>query len=76
MRAVFGEPGEVKHPAPAEGEAFVLIRSYRRMWRFADLEAKVSALRLKNGLTIYEEVGVPWPVRADAPVLAPTAAKP
>lgn len=69
LTALFGEP-EVKQPLPAEGEPFAMMRPYRRDWHFTDLEAKVSALRLQSGVTLFEEVGVPWPVRADAPARA------
>lgn len=75
LTGLFGEPETVKQPLPAEGESFAMMRPYRRHWRFADLEVKVSALRLKSGVTLYEEVGVPWPVRADAPAKAGGADK-
>ncbi len=70
-----GEPATVKAALPGEGEAFAMMRPYRRHWQFSDLEAKVSALRLKNGVTLYEEVGVPWPVHSDAPA-RPAAGEP
>ncbi len=69
MRAALGEPAVARGTLPAEGEEFVRNRSIRREWAFADIGAKVSALRLKNGVTIYEEFGVPSPVRPDAPTL-------
>ncbi|MCB9529434.1 MAG: hypothetical protein H6701_13800 [Myxococcales bacterium] len=74
MRARFGEPTITRAEPPAEGAEFPNVTPIRRDWHFADLHAKVSALRLKNGVTVYEEIGVPFPVRPDAPV-KPAAAQ-
>ena len=74
MRATFGEPTITRSEPPAEGEMFPNVTPIRRDWHFVDLHVKVSALRLKNGVTVYEEIGVPHPVRPDAPVWKADAA--
>lgn len=75
MRAKYGEPHLTRRDPPAAGEMFESVTPVRRDWKFADLHAKVSALRLGSGVTIYEEIGVPGPIRPDAPARA-RAAKP
>lgn len=75
MRARFGAPSQTRHAPPAAGEAFPNVTPIHREWNFADLQAKVSALRLANGVTLYEEIGVPLPVRADAAARGEAAAK-
>lgn len=62
-----GPPSVTRLPVPAEGQPFAKMASVRRLWTFGDLEAKVSAFRYDQSITVYEEIGVPWPVRADAP---------
>lgn len=75
MRATFGEPHIARRDPPAEGEVFAKVTPVRRDWTFADLRVKVSALRLDRGVTIYEEIGVPYPIRPDAPALAEAPAR-
>ncbi|MCA9541371.1 MAG: hypothetical protein KC620_20865, partial [Myxococcales bacterium] len=70
LTAALGKPTEVRTEVPAEGAEFVMLKPVRRDWKFADLQGKVSILRLNHGLSLFEEVGVPWPVRVGA---APTA---
>lgn len=70
MRALLGEPTISRNDPPPEGGEFTRMQSLRREWKFADFEAKVAALSLGSGITVWEEVGVPWPVRPDAPTLA------
>lgn len=75
MRAKYGDPHLTRRDPPAEGEMFEKVSPVRRDWKFADLHAKVSALRLGSGVTVYEEIGVPPPIRPDAPARK-QAAKP
>ena len=67
MGRALGEPTIRRGEVPAEGAELAPLLSLRREWKFADLEAKVSALRYGKDVTVYEEVGVPWPVRPTAP---------
>jgi hypothetical protein len=40
---------------------------YKALWKFADLEAEVKALRIGTDIRFTETVEVPWPVRTDQP---------
>lgn len=66
----FGAPHLANGAVPAEGEKFTPYGLVRREWHYVDADVKVSVLDLGRGPRVTEEVGVPWPVRPDAPAMS------
>lgn len=71
-----GAPPEATRsfPTPAEGDDLTALvpgyEPFNYRWAWADLAVSVTLTNFgKRGIDVYEAVEVPWPIRADAPVL-------
>ncbi len=78
MTEMLGEPAETRgalasdfvEPDGGEGAYPLVSGAY---WRFADFEAEVSVTKIPGTITINEGIGVPTPIRPDAPARSATS---
>lgn len=65
MTKKFGAPTTMRGIDENPGVPFGPGKLYKAVWRFADLQAEVKALRIGEDIRFTETVEVPWPVRTD-----------